>query len=131
MKLSQSLSDHALSAVVDVLITNSFESVMVTKAGHGTSNTPVVFVNEAFTALTGYTAEEVLGKSPTFLQGPATDRAILDRLRDDLIAGRVFEGRTTNYRKDGTAFMMHWRVAPVTEDDGEPTYYIAVQRSES
>lgn len=130
MKLSQSLPNQALSAVVDALINTSFESVMVTKAGHGSSNTPVVFVNEAFTALTGYTAEEVLGKSPAFLQGPATDRVILDRLRDDLSAGRMFEGKTTNYRKDGSAFMMHWRVAPVKEGDGEPTYYIAVQRGE-
>ena len=129
MELSHSLPDQALSAVVDALIATSFDSVMVTEAGDGSSNTPIVFVNEAFTALTGYTAEEVLGKSPTLLQGPETDRTVLNRLRDDLIAGRVFEGETANYRKDGTAFTMHWRVAPVKENGAEPKYYIAVQRS--
>ena len=131
MQLSQSLPAHALSAVADALITSSFDSIMVTEAGDASSHTPIIFVNEAFTVLTGYTAEEVLGKSPAFLQGPGTDRAVLDRLRDDLIAGRVFEGEATNYRKDGTAFTMHWRVVPVKEGSAKPQYYIAVQRSKS
>ena len=131
MQLSQSLPEPALSPVVDALITSSFDSVMVTEAGDSSSHTPIVFVNQAFTDLTGYTAEEVVGKSPAFLQGPETDRAVLDRLRDDLIAGRVFEGKATNYRKDGTPFTMHWRVAPVKEGSAAPKYYIAVQRRES
>jgi PAS domain S-box-containing protein len=131
MRLSQSVPGPALSAVVDALITPSFDAIMVTEADDTSSNTPIVFVNEAFTALTGYTAEEVLGKSPALLQGPATDRAVLDRLRDDLMADRVFEGEATNYRRDGTPFTMHWRVAPVKEGIAEPKYYIAVQRGEN
>ena len=131
MQLSQSLPNSALSAVADALITSSFDSIMVTEASNASSNTPIVFVNEAFTALTGYTAEEVLGKSPAFLQGSDTDRAVIDRLRDDLIAGRIFEGEAINYRKDGSAFTMHWRVAPVKEDNAEPKYYIAVQRGKN
>ena len=73
-------------------------------------------------------AGEVLGKSPSLLQGPDTDGAILDQLRKDLRSGRNFEGRATNYRKDGTPFTMHWRVAPVKSDHGTVRYYIAVQR---
>jgi len=96
---------------------------MVTMA---TAKTPIVYVNEAFTQLTGYTCEEVIGKSPSLLQGAGTDPAVLDQLRKDLGAGRNFEGRTTNYRKDGTPFTMHWRVAPVRSGKDEVHYFIAV-----
>jgi PAS domain S-box-containing protein len=131
MKISQSLSKETLGDIVDALIENSFDSVMVTEAGNGASTNPIVFVNEAFTALTGYTAEDVMGKSPTMLQGSDTDPAVIERLREDMGAGRSFEGETTNYRKDGTPFTMHWRVAPVEQAAEQAKYHIAVQRRES
>jgi hypothetical protein len=43
------------------------------------------------------------------LQGPDTDTAVLERLTGDMAASRVFEGKATNYRKDGTPFTMWWR----------------------
>jgi hypothetical protein len=51
----------------------------------------------------------------------------VDRLRDDMAAGRVFEGMAVNYRKDGSAFTMHWRVVPVTDTSGTPVYFLACQ----
>jgi PAS domain S-box-containing protein len=125
MPLSKSVSNSDLGPIADLIISNSFDSVMVTRA---TAKTPIVYVNEAFTQLTGYTCEEVIGKSPSLLQGADTDPAVLDQLRKDLGAGRNFEGRTTNYRKDGTPFTMHWRVAPVRSGKDEVHYFIAVQR---
>jgi len=68
--------------------------------------------------MTGYSAEEVHGRDPRFLQGPATDRRVLDRLRTDLEAGRPFQGETINYRKDGTPFTMAWRIAAVRSPAG-------------
>lgn len=130
MKISETLGNENIPAIVDVLIRNSFDSVMVTEAGDGSSDTPIAFVNEAFSALTGYTAAEVMGKSPGILQGADTDPVVIERLREAMIAGRVFEGKTTNYRKDGRPFTMHWRVAPVAENGGNANYYIAVQRRE-
>ena len=131
MKISQTLTKENLGAVADALIENSFDSVMVTEAGDGSSNTPIVFVNEAFTTLTGYSADDVMGKSPSILQGADTDEAVINRLRENIGTGKAFEGETTNYRKDGTPFTMHWRVAPVLEEAGKPKYYIAVQRRQS
>jgi len=108
----------------------SFSSVMVTRATdeHGASQ--VVYVNPQFTELTGYTSEEVLGKTPGMLQGPDTDQAVLDRLEDDLANDRTFHGKTTNYRKNGEAFEMEWKVSKVMDLD-EAHYYIAVQREAS
>ena len=67
-------------------------------------------------------------KSPSMLQGVGTDPSALEQLHKDLGAGRNFEGMATNYRKDGTPFMMHWRVASVRSANDEVVYFIAVQR---
>ncbi|MFT5523622.1 MAG: PAS domain S-box-containing protein [Pirellulaceae bacterium] len=125
MKISQCVPTEILGQIAEAVFTTNFDSVMVTKS---TGKTPIIYVNRVFTELTGYDAEDVIGKSPSLLQGPETDSGVLDQLRADLESGRNFEGRATNYRKDGTPFTMHWRVAPVKSEDGEVHYYIAVQR---
>ena len=119
------LSGHKADAVLDSIVDNSFCSVMITQAA---PQTPIVYVNDAFTALTGYTASDVIGKSPRLLQGPKTDDAVLERLREDLAAGRVFEGEAINYRKDCSEFVMNWRVFPVVGADDKPVYYVALQQ---
>jgi diguanylate cyclase (GGDEF)-like protein/PAS domain S-box-containing protein len=88
----------------------------------------VVYVNDALCEITGYDRNELIGASPAILQGPATDPAVLSRLRDDLTAGRSFAGQTINYRKDGTPFMMEWSIAVIPAEDGSPRWFAAVQR---
>ncbi|TVR83915.1 MAG: PAS domain-containing protein [Rhodospirillales bacterium] len=124
MSLSSILSTTHPGAVLDAIADNSLTSVMVTQAA---PDTPIVYVNKAFTALTGYTPDDVMGKSPRMLQGPKTDEAVLARLREDLEAGRVFEGEAINYRKDCSEFLMHWRVFPVSDPEGTPIYFVALQ----
>jgi PAS domain S-box-containing protein len=116
-----STNDAVLHAIVD----NSFDSLIITEAA---PSSPIIYVNKAFTDLTGYSAEDALGKSPSFLQGPDTDPDVLERLRSDLAAGRAFEGKAINYRKDGSPFTMWWRVVPVKGEAGRPERYIAFQR---
>jgi PAS domain S-box-containing protein len=124
MSLSSILSATHPDAVLDAMADNSLSSVMVTQAA---PDTPIIYVNEAFTALTGYTPEDVMGKSPRMLQGPKTDQAVLQRLRKDLEAGRIFEGEAVNYRKDCSEFLMHWRVFPVRDQQGASVYFVALQ----
>lgn len=131
MNFSEVVAGADLKTLTDQIVSHTFESIMVTTASHDDAHTPIVFVNEAFTELTGYSADEVLGKSPALLQGEETDPAVLDQLRQDLDAGRIFEGATTNYRKDGSKFMMHWRVVPICGDDQKPRYFVAVQREKT
>jgi len=125
VSLSTMISGHNVDAVLDSIVANNLCSVMVTRAA---ADTPIVYVNDAFTALTGYSATDVIGQSPRLLQGPKTDQAVLDRLREDLSAGRMFEGQAVNYRKDCSDFVMFWKVFPVEDGDGKPVYFVALQR---
>ncbi|MEM9292986.1 MAG: PAS domain-containing protein [Acidobacteriota bacterium] len=91
----------------------------------------ILHANAAFLRMTGYSLDEVLGRSPRFLQGPETDRQVLQRLRANLEAGESFHGQTINYRKGGEPFMMRWYVDPVHNQQGRLIYYLAVQRDVS
>ncbi len=122
-------STNSATAIIDSLraiAEDSFDSVMITSAAAGT---PIVYVNKAFTALTGYSAKSVIGKSPKLLQGAATDSKTLDALHRCMKTGKVFEGRTINYDSKKRPFVMHWRVVPVKPARGKPAeYFIAIQR---
>lgn len=106
----------------------AFESIMVTEATSDHRNSVIIFVNQAFTNLTGYSAEEVIGQTPGLLQGPETESGGKERLSEDLKNNRTFHGDTINYRKDGSAFTIEWKIAPVMDGD-KVTHYVAVQRS--
>ncbi len=112
-------------AMLTALSEASFDSVLLTNTAN-----EIVFANSAFRALTGYTPEEVVGKSPRILQGPATDARVIERLTAALKEGGSFEGSAINYRKDSTAFIMHWRVVPVRVA-GVVAYWMAIQREGS
>lgn len=88
----------------------------------------IVYVNRAACEITGYAPGELLGRSPSMLQGKGTDPAVLRRLNDDLAAAKPFSGEAVNYRKDGTPFTMEWTISTLTGPDGAPAFHVAVQR---
>ena len=103
------------------------ESILITEAKLDLPGPRIVYVNPAFTAMTGYAEDEVIGKTPRILQGPGSERAVLDRLRERLSAGKMFQGEILNYRKDGTPFIMEWQVAPIRDASGTITHWVATQ----
>lgn len=118
------LSPAIFDAVIAAGAMRTREAVCVTTPDP--DDPRVVFVNDAFTLLTGYRADEMLGQSPRVLQGPLTDRSVLDRLRRCLYEGRDFSGEAVNYRADGSPFWMNWRVLPISY--GSHRYFMALQR---
>lgn len=111
-------------SVLKVLADNIFDSVVITDT---TRAGKIIYANKAFRKLTGYDPAEVVGKTPRILQGPATDRKVIDRLSKALAQGSRFEGKAINHKKDGTPFVMHWRVVPANV--GRDTKaWLAIQR---
>ncbi len=109
-------------------VEQSKESILITDAQIESPGPAILFVNPAFTQMTGYTSEEVIGKNPRFLQGPRTDRTVLDRLRKNLTEGDPFAGEAVNYRKDGTEYNQEWQIAPLRNTGGKITHFVALQR---
>ena len=89
--------------LLDRAIHASREGVCIT--GPNAAGNPLVYVNQGFRQLTGYSAEEVLGQNMRFLQGTDTDRQTMDRMRKAIRAEKEFTSELLNYRKDGTPFL--------------------------
>lgn len=104
------------------------EAIIVTMADLERPGPTIVFVNKAFERLTGFSRSESLGRSPRFLQGPATDRAVLDAMRRAAAQREEFYGEVVNYRKDGSPYVIEWKLAPMRDSSGATTHWIAVQR---
>ncbi len=107
------------------------DAILITTARLDPPGPEIVFVNPAFLEMTGYGAEELIGRSPRILQGPRTDRGTLDRLRERLSHGESFSAEIINYRKDGTEFTVEWNISPVRNHHHEVTHFISVQHDTS
>ena len=114
-------------ATFKVVIENSFDSILITDA---TAKGQIIYANKAFKKLTGYDSSEVIGKTPRILQGVGTDKKVIDRLTVALKSGKKFEGKAINYKKDGTPFIMYWRVLPIKAGK-KIEAWVAIQREGS
>jgi len=88
---------------------------------------PLIYVNEGFEKLTGYTAREVLGKNCRFLQGNQTDHAAVEEIRTAIKEQRPCVVELLNHRKDGTAFWNRLSITPVRDITGNVTHFIGIQ----
>jgi len=112
-------------------VQQSKESIVITDADLDLPGPRILFINPAFTEMTGYTEADTLGQSPRLLQGPKTDRLEMRRLKNNLKRGEVFKGGTVNYRKDGSEFDMEWQITPIRDGCGKVTHHVAIQRDVS
>lgn len=111
-----------------IVLENLRRGILVTDVQLQAPSGPrIIYANAAWHKMTGYSRAEVAGKTPRILQGPRTDRKLLGRLREDLLARRIFHGQTWNYRKNGEPFMMNWYCYAVYGERGKPIYYVAEQ----
>jgi PAS domain S-box-containing protein len=111
------------------VVVNSNDAVVITEAEPTDEPGPrILYVNEAFSKITGYSAEEVLGKTPRILQGTKTSRTELDKVRQAISQWQSITVEVINYRKDGSEFWVEFSLVPVADKTGFYTHWIAVQR---
>ncbi|MEG3990030.1 PAS domain S-box protein [Microcoleus sp. S28C3] len=112
-------------SLLDRAIAASSNSIIIADASK--PDIPIIYCNPAFEKLTGYSAEEVIGRNCRFLQGPDTDSAELDKLRSSLRSGTEVKVVLKNYRKDKTPFWNELIVSPILDNEGKLTHFIGVQ----
>jgi PAS domain S-box-containing protein len=101
--------------------------VAITIADMRQDDCPLIYVNKAFTLLTGYSKDISIGYNCRFLQGPDTDVKEVQRIREALQAGKPYTGELLNYRQDGTRFWNRLTLYPVGGTGGKPDFYVANQ----
>lgn len=115
------LYESAVVSANDVIIITEAEPLNV-------PGPRIVYVNDAFTRQTGYTAEEVIGKTPRILQGPKSDRETLNCIHMALESWQPILVEVLNYRKDGSEFWSELSIVPVPDEKGWYTHWTSVQR---
>jgi PAS domain S-box-containing protein len=115
--------------LMESVILNTNDSILITEAEpYDLPGPRILFVNKAFSEMTGYSAEELIGKTPRILQNEDTDRKELDRLYSSLKNWEPCEVTVSNSRKNGEKFWLNMQITPIANDKGWFTHWIAVER---
>lgn len=115
--------------LLEAVVKGANDAVLITSADalESPDGPKIVFVNHAFTEMTGYNSEEVIGKTPRILQGPETPGDELRRLRNAIKNFTQVEVELLNYKKNGEEFWVHISLSPVFDGD-RCTHFIAIER---
>lgn len=125
-------NDHAKVAVGDDANDIFFAAVEMTRMPMVVSDpqqpdNPIIFVNNAFINMSGYSRAEVIGKNCRFLQGPETDRSVVAQVREAVAERREIATELLNYRKNGSTFWNALFMSPVYDHQGELKYFFSSQ----
>ncbi len=121
MRLSELAQRNEVLATVVAAVSSGIVICDATRPDH-----PVTFVNAAFTRMTGYKAEEIIGRNCRVLQGRDTDPDVLERLRRALAQHRPITVTLRNYRKDGRTFWNELAISPITDDAGRILQFVGI-----
>lgn len=111
---------HKLSAAVE----QSSDSIIITDL-----QARIEYVNQAFTTITGYHADEVIGRNPKFLASGNTPKSTYESMWSALIQGKVWQGELYNRRKDGQEYREWATISPLRDDHGSITHYLASKQN--
>lgn len=113
------------------VVENSRDIVIVTDAHMEGSGPRIVYANPAFSRLTGYGLDEVLGLSPSLLQGPGTEETPKAEIRRALEAGEEVRTTILNYSKSGRPYWLDIQINPIRDVTGAVTHFVAFERDMS
>jgi PAS domain S-box-containing protein len=124
--LSIALSENAILAAA---VANTTAGVTISDPNQ--RDNPLIFVNRAFTHMTGYSDQEAIGRNSRFLEGKKTDPLAAAAIQQALVDVKPIRAEILNYRKDGSAFWNDWSITPVFDDRGLLVYWVGIQNDVS
>ena len=122
------LQPQERAALMETVIAGANDGIIITEADLTSPGPTIVYVNQAFEDITGYSSKEVIGQSPRMLQGPNTDRETLKRLSQCLRNGEPFKAELLNYDKEGEEYWLDISIVPIINEVGEVVYFAAIER---
>jgi PAS domain S-box-containing protein len=121
--------DDAKLRLFESIVIHAKDAILITEAEPRDLPGPrIVYANPAFTEMTGYSAEEVIGKSPRMFQGPLTGTQAPARIKAALMAWQPSRVEIFNYRKNGEGCWVEISISPLCDKNGWYTHWISVQR---
>lgn len=128
---SHTESTEAQIRLIATALKSIGEGVIITDKNWEGGDARILYVNDGFTEISGYTEMDVVGKGISLLHGKNTDHSIVEEMILDIRDGRTAAGEMVGYKKDRSEFIMAWKVFPVYESPTEITNYVVIQRDVS
>ena len=117
----ESMIPFVLSQILDSCVNG------ITLSDPDQEDNPLVYANEAFELITGYSREEILGRNCRFLQGDDRDQEGIEQIRQAMRDNKSVTVTLRNYRKDGELFYNRFSVRPLFDREGRLIYYLGIQ----
>lgn len=114
--------------LLESVVTNTSDSVMISDAGSLTEPTRIVFVNDAFEKLTGYSKAEAVGKTLPLLDGPLSDANELKALNEAVRQQKAIKLTLLHHKKDGEPFWNDLSINPIFNEEGQLQYWVSIER---
>ena len=112
----------------ETVLKSANDGIIITKAALDNPGPEIIYVNEAFTEISGYQPEEIIGKSPRILQNEFTKRETLDAMKKALKEGKPFKDELLNISKDGRNYWLDISIVPIKNAAGVVTHFAAIER---
>lgn len=115
--------------LLETVITQTKDAVIISESEKSENTIPkIVFVNPAFTRMTGYSSDEVVGHAPTIFMERKSFKSDFDRLADALKNKKEYKLETLNNKKNGEEYWVNFSMIPITNKEGEHSHWISIQR---
>ena len=121
--ISQRLESEEQMRLQSLALNAAANGIMITDTGG-----KIIWVNPAFSALTGYTPDEIIGKTPSVLNSGVHPPEFFNQLWKTISSGKVWEGQIINRRKDGRNYVDEQTITPVFDHRGQNTHFIAIKQ---
>lgn len=113
--------------LLESVVTHTFDAIVIYKAKSFNSlGAKIIYVNKAFTQMTGFAAAEVIGKSAAIFHGPKTDKAELKKMNEAIRKCEAFESTLINYKKNGELFWKKLMLNPVVDEINRVTHWVSI-----